>query len=74
MKKIFLAVWNYYLTMGLVRIIPQRVFFQRLRRFIKSKKNKIQIREIYDFFFLQILKQDFLKWAKFFEENKFSFK
>ena len=74
MKKLILAVWGYYLTIELFPILPKRVFFQRLRRFIKSKKKKLQIQEIYDFFFLKILKEDFLKWAKFFEENKFHFK
>lgn len=74
MKKMRLNIWNYYLTFPIKKKIKKRAFFERYRRFIKKNKNQMKTDDIYDFFFIKIIKKDYIKWAKFFEKHKIIFK
>lgn len=74
MKKIKSNIWNYYLSLPIKKKIKREIFFQRLKRFIKSKKGFILKGDIYDFIFLKVVKKDFLKYTKIFSENKINFK
>ena len=74
MKNIKKNLWNYYLTFPINKKIKRRVFFCRFKRFLKSVKLPIKLENFYDFFFIKIIKKDFLKWAVFFQKNKIIFK